>query len=57
MATNSIYKNIAIKKNHEGRRLVSALEYASRKTTPSVIISKKCREVKGEQIKTLFGDR
>ena len=55
MATNSIYKNISIKKNHEG--LVSALEYASRESTPSVIIKKKCREVKGEQIKTLFGDR
>lgn len=57
MATNSIYKNISIKKIHEGRRLVSALEYASRESTPSVIIKKKCREVKGEQIKTLFGDR
>lgn len=55
MATNSICKNITIKKGYEGHRLVSALENASRKKGQSIVINKKCREVKGEQIKTLFG--
>lgn len=56
MATKSISKNITIKDKYFARSLVSALESASNKKSKKIVLEKKCREVKGEDIKKLFGD-
>lgn len=56
MATKSISKNITIKDKCFARSLVLALENASNKKSKKIVLEKKCREVKGEDIKRLFGD-
>lgn len=57
MATSSICKNISVKNRNQCRALVNALENASKKCAIDVQIGKKCREVKGEKIKELFGKK
>lgn len=54
MATNSIYKNISIKKAYDARRLLKALETTPEKKIDPVIIGKKYRELKGDQIRELL---
>ena len=56
MATKSICKNVSIRSLSLGRNLVNALENAKNKDSEEVIISKECRELKGESIRLLFGD-
>ena len=55
MATNSIMRRIVVKDKRFGRQLLNALENASRVKSKEVHLTKKHREVKGEQIKDLFG--
>ncbi len=57
MATKSISKDIVIKNKVLCRGLVKALESAQKKTGRDVVYSKKVREVSGEQLKNLFGDK
>lgn len=55
MATKSILKNINIKDKRVGRSLVSSLEKAKDKETTVVVMSKKVKEIKGDEIGALFG--
>ena len=56
MATKSILKNITIKDRRVGRDFVTALETAHKKKSKDVIITKKCSDVKREDIKSMFGE-
>ncbi len=56
MATKSISKQIAIKKRSAGFSFANALEQAQHKKAKDVVVSKKCRELKGEDIKKFLGD-
>lgn len=56
MATKSIYKNINIKNKSVCRSLIKALENAKNKQSKEVVLSKKCIELKGSDIKKIFGD-
>lgn len=56
MATNSIYKNVIIKNSQLSKDFVAALENAQNKNSKDVKLSKSCREIKKDQIKTIFGD-
>lgn len=55
MATKSICKNINIKNKTLTRGLVTALENAIERKGKDVVLSKAFEEVKGENIKNLFG--
>lgn len=55
MATKSIYKNIKIKDRIMCRDLVSALENAHAKQSTPVNFQRRVRDVRGEDIKKLFG--
>lgn len=55
MATNSILKNVDIRKKSLCRAFVSALENAKKKKSKEVILSKACTEIKEERIKEIFG--
>lgn len=57
MATKSICKNVSIRSVSLSRKLINALENAKDKESKEVVISKECRELKGESIKLLFGDK
>ncbi len=54
MATKSILKNINIKDKRVGRSLVSSLEKAKDKEVAAVVMSKKVKEIKGDEIGALF---
>lgn len=56
MATKSIYKSIHLKNRALCRGLVNALESAQNKKSKEVVMTKKVREVKGDELKKLFGD-
>lgn len=56
MATKSIYKNIKIKDRYMCRNLVSALENAHAKRSAPVDFQRSVSDVRGEDIKKLFGD-
>ena len=56
MATKSITKQIAIKIRSAAADFYNALQQAQNKKTKDVVISKKCRELKGEDIKKFLGD-
>lgn len=57
MATKSITKNVTLRNKVLGRNFVNALEYAQQKanSTPKTF-SKQHRDLKGDDIKKLFGD-
>ncbi len=57
MATKSILKNIDIKDRRMGRAIISALENAEGKKSKQVIMSRTFKEIKGDKIKSLFGDK
>lgn len=55
MATKSIYKNVSFKKRTLSHALVRALENASEKGSKVVTLQKQYREIRGSEIKNLFG--
>lgn len=55
MATSSITQNIVIKDKKLSRRLISALENANNKKSVEITYSKKHREIRGDDIKKIFG--
>lgn len=55
MATKSIYKNVKIKNRYLSHSFISALENASGKKDKEVVFQRKVRDVRGEDIKKLFG--
>ncbi len=55
MATKSIMKNIDIKKKKSCHAFVLALEYAEKKKSKEVRLSRSVKEVKGGKIKEMFG--
>lgn len=57
MATKSILKNITIRDKHLSRNLVNALEHAHKKTSANVSYQRKCTEIKGDKIKSMFGEQ
>ncbi|SMP38232.1 hypothetical protein [Anoxynatronum buryatiense] len=57
MATKSILKNINIKDKRMGRSVVSSLEKAKDKETTAVVMSKKVKEIRGDEIGALFGGK
>lgn len=57
MATKSILKNIDIKNRRMGYAIVSALENSKNKNSKVVKLERTFEEIKGEKIKTLFGDK
>ncbi len=56
MATLSIIKNINIKKKTLSCTFISALENAENKKSNNVILQRPYSEVKGEEIKKMFGE-
>ena len=56
MATKSIYKHIKVKDRYMCRNLVSALENAHAKKSTPVRFQRGVSDVRGEDIKKLFGD-
>lgn len=56
MATGSIYTNINIKGKKAVARFVAAVENAQGKSSKHVVQTKLYTEVKGEDVKKLFGD-
>jgi len=57
MATKSITKNIDIKDKTLGKSLVVALENAKGKKAKEVVYSKAYRELHGEEIRKIFGEK
>jgi hypothetical protein len=57
MATKSILKNIDIKDKKMARLIISALEYSKDKRSKNVVLRRTCQELKGGNIKDLFGDK
>lgn len=57
MATKSISKHIKIKDKTSARNLVFALENAHAKKRCKVAADKKCRDVKGEEIRAIFENK
>jgi len=55
VATKSILKNVHINDRKLARGLASALENAENKSSKDVVLKKRLNEVKGEDIKHLFG--
>ena len=56
MATKSIYKNVSLKNKTLTRGLILALENAMNKQEKEVQISKSVKEIKGNDLKKIFGD-
>lgn len=56
MATLSILKNINIRKKKLIRSFVAAMEHAQEKTAKDVQYSRTVSDVKGEELKKIFGD-
>lgn len=56
MATKSILKNIDIKNQKLGKSLIRALEKASGKTAKNVELSRMYRDIRGDDIKKVFGE-
>lgn len=54
MATNSILKNVTIRKKELGKGLVRALEVAASRKGKRVVVSKKHQTLHGEAIKEVF---
>lgn len=54
MATKSILKNVTIREKNLGRNFVSALENAKSARCQEVQLSKKCVELKKDQISKVF---
>lgn len=57
MATLSITKNVNITKKNLSRTFISALENAENKTSNEVKLKRPYNEVKGEDIKKMFGEK
>lgn len=57
MATKSILKNVDIKDSKLGKALVIALEDAYGKSSKKVQLSRTYSDIRGSQIKELFGDK
>lgn len=56
MATKSILKSIFIKDKHMSRTLTNALEQAQNKASKEVVFQKAVRDIKGDDIKKIFGE-
>lgn len=56
MATNSIYKNVNLKSKTLTKGLILALENAMNKQEKKVQISKSVKEIKGNDLKKIFGE-
>lgn len=56
MATKSITKNVNITSKRLGRSLADALENAKGKSFKDVQLQRTFSEVKGEDLKKIFGD-
>lgn len=55
MATKSIMKDIQIRDKKFGKKFAEAIEAAQVTTGKDVEYTRPCKEVKGEEIKRLFG--
>lgn len=55
MATKSILKNVYIKDRRTARRLVSALENASGKSSQIVALSRSTKDLDKDEIQKIFG--
>ena len=55
MATKSILKDVEINEKKLAEGLLSALDNAANKSAKEVKLQRQLREVKGEDIKRLFG--
>ena len=55
MATKSFLKDVVIRDRSQAKQLLSALENADKKIAKEVILSKSLEEVRGNNIKKLFG--
>lgn len=56
MATKSIYKNVNLKNKTLARGLILALENAMNKQEKEVQVSKSVKEIKGNDLRKIFGD-
>ena len=56
MATRSILKNININKRKLINAFVTAMEHAQEKTAKDVQYSRTVSDVKGDELKKIFGD-
>ncbi len=54
MATKSILKNVTIREKNFGRNFVSALNKAANVSCQNVELSKKCTELKSDDISRIF---
>lgn len=57
MATQSITHNVNVKTKALSKSLVQALENAKNRQNKKVVLTKKCRDIKAEEIKELFGGK
>ena len=57
MATKRILKSVNIKKAGMAKGLVSALVNAENKSSKDVVLARSLEEVRGEDIKSLFGSK
>ena len=57
MATKSMLKNIVLRDRKLANNFLSALEKAGKKKSKKVILERNIEEVKGEDIKKLFGEQ
>lgn len=57
MATSSIARNVIVKEKNAGRKIVLALENASKKSSKDVQLSRKCRQLSPDKIKEIFGEQ
>lgn len=55
MATKSILKNVDIKDKKLGKSLIIALESAAGKQSKDVVLSRRYKDVRGKDIKTILG--
>lgn len=56
MATSSIFHNVNVREKSLSKALITALERSKGIKSKEVYLSKKIEEVKGEDIRRLFGD-
>lgn len=56
MATNSIYKEMRVKDRKYCRNFVAALENAEKKSSKDVVVSKLVKEIKGDNLRKMFGN-
>ena len=57
MATSSITRNIVLRDKNLCHSLISALEHASGKKVKQVAYKKSFEEIKGQEIRNLFGSK